>query len=181
MSGIGIKWPLGFRCVCVTVWDRFCFWVTKTNLFFIPFPSQPHFHPGTMYSSDTIKYFPSVKQWMYYSRLCFSSGAEKRAGSFLVFLHIKKKIHILDTQTSVSSNIKKNHKINHRRGIKATSGTFSQRCCLQILEWKGWFLSEMIMRNQSPVWKKMENFWRELDSLKQESGFWPLEFSQKLE
>lgn len=62
VSGISMKWLLGLRCVCVNVCDRFSFWVTKTNLFLIPFPLQAHFHSSTLYSSDTIKYFSFVKQ-----------------------------------------------------------------------------------------------------------------------
>lgn len=108
-------------------------------------------------------------------------GLKRELVVFLFPYTLKRKYSILDTQTFVSSNIKNNNKINHKRGIKTTAGTCSQGCRFQILKWKGWWRREMMMWSESIMWKKMKDFWRESHSLKQGSGFWPLEFSQKLE
>ena len=90
---------------------------------------------------------------------CAFSRAEKRAWGFSCFLTHSREKTILNTQTFVSRHIKNNHKINHKRGIKATSsGSRPQWCRVQIHKRKGWLLSEMVMWNKSSIWKRRENW-----------------------
>lgn len=149
-SRIGMKWLPGFRYVCVNACDRLCFCGTQANLLLIPFLSQPHFHPITLYSFDTIKHFPFVKQCICYFVLCIS-GVEKKVWRYLVSVHIERKI-LYTRRPHLCQEIwgkKKTSKISRRRGIKAASGHVFQFVL------GGWFLRG---RN---TWNRAGIIWRE--------------------